>query len=385
MKNILLTFALAFSISLLNSQDIAYSFDNVVDNGTTLTMDVMVSTTTPFKLGSGQFYLDYSTAAFGASALANGNFSIATASPYILGLTAGFPVYNAPVLADNTPSRISIAWVQGTSSGCFSNNVTVVPSALLQVTFTYSDNTENDGVCFNSTAGFTGLTFTACGPDGSCAFADCVANPATQITSDTYDCTKALPIELLDFDVVKKGDDSALVTWTTAREENTSHFVVERSIEGSVWEEAGFVAASGRSDFNVDYSFEDSDLKLISNDRRVFYYRLKSVDLDNSFDYSDVKNIELNYGDITMHVYPNPSSDGVNIRITHPRANREELTFTLVDITGKVVQAGMIGDAKEINHYLDFASDLVPGTYMLNINTPSQTIRTERLIIISEK
>lgn len=196
---------------------------------------------------------------------------------------------------------------------------------------------------------------------------------------------QGLPIVLSDFDVVRKGDDTAALNWVTSSEENASHFDVERSIDGKEWSKIGSVNATGNSSTEQYYQFDDSNLKAIPNDDKVFYYRLRAVDFDSQFDYSAVKNIQLEYGDIAVSLYPNPTSSGIWVRMSHPRESREELSYTLIDISGKIVLANTLGNAKEINEYIQLSDKISNGTYMLNISTPTQNLLTERVVVVGQK
>ena len=195
----------------------------------------------------------------------------------------------------------------------------------------------------------------------------------------------SLPISMRSFDVTKKGEDGAALKWVTSSEENSSHFEVERSIDNKSWTKIGVVNASGNSYAEQHYQFDDSNLKLIANDDRIFYYRLKAVDLDSKFDFSEIRNLQLDYEDIVISIYPNPTTEGFWIRATHPRTEREELSYTLVDISGNTVQANTLGNAKEINQFVKLSKEIASGTYMLNINTAAQNIRSERLVIIGQQ
>lgn len=197
--------------------------------------------------------------------------------------------------------------------------------------------------------------------------------------------TVSLPITMRSFDVTKKGEDGADLKWVTSSEENASHFEIERSIDNKSWTKIGVVNATGNSYTEQHYQFDDSNLKLIANDDRIFYYRLKAVDLDSKYDFSEIRNLQLDYDDIVISIYPNPTTEGFWVRATHPRSSREELSYTLVDISGNTVQANTLGNAKEINQFVKLSKELASGTYMLNINTEAQNIRSERLVIIGQQ
>lgn len=113
-----------------------------------------------------------------------------------------------------------------------------------------------------------------------------------------------LPVELLGFDVRKDGE-GALVTWSTATEQDNDYFVVQRSADGKVWEDLGQVDGQGNSTTQKNYSFVDENP--LGGDS---YYRLKQVDVDGTFSLSPVKAVSFDGQDFTCKdIYPNPVAD----------------------------------------------------------------------------
>ena len=92
------------------------------------------------------------------------------------------------------------------------------------------------------------------------------------------------------------------MTWATASEFNNSHFELERSEDGKVFKQIARIQGQGTTLVQSDYSFEDREA--ISN--VLYYYRLKQVDIDGSFEYSEIKTAELESEDKDWELYPNP-------------------------------------------------------------------------------
>ena len=76
-------------------------------------------------------------------------------------------------------------------------------------------------------------------------------------------------------------NETIVITWRTGEEINVQHFVVERSTDDANYTAIGTVPAKGS---NSDYRYEDASLSHFKN---VFYYRLKIVDTDGSYAYTD--------------------------------------------------------------------------------------------------
>ncbi|KAA0989165.1 T9SS type A sorting domain-containing protein [Dyadobacter aurulentus] len=110
-----------------------------------------------------------------------------------------------------------------------------------------------------------------------------------------------LPVTLVSFVAVRQ-ENQALLTWKTTSEINSDRFDIEHSINGKDWNLIGSVPARGeRSDFEF-YSFRDLNPAGGEN-----LYRLKMVDKDSSFAYSQIENLRF---ESEVVLYPNPVSDG---------------------------------------------------------------------------
>lgn len=119
-----------------------------------------------------------------------------------------------------------------------------------------------------------------------------------------------LPIELHSFDV-KDQNGIHQLEWRTASEINGSHFEVEHSTNGQDWRMVGRVAATGDSQIAIDYSFAYAPSAM----DRIHYYRLKMVDRDETFDFSEVRSLET-LSDSKILIAPNPFNDEVQINTT---------------------------------------------------------------------
>ena len=112
-----------------------------------------------------------------------------------------------------------------------------------------------------------------------------------------------LPIRLSYFEAALYGDLVEL-KWATTMEENFQKFIVQRSSDGTGFEDLGEVAGKGFDIYDIEsrYSFEDKNPLIGFN-----YYRLKAVDLDDSYEYFGVLAVRFT-APKNMDVYPNPGS-----------------------------------------------------------------------------
>ena len=209
---------LVFITSLsLCAQNIQFTFDNAqtTNDGANdfYEVDVMIAAVNgqaDFKLGKGQVYINYNTAAFGPSINTGGGLEITypEVDGYILGLVSGFSYYSTPVQNDNSSSRFSFSYQQGISSGSMpANNVTATPTKLLHIKMKFTDAGELPMVAYedNETqppgvAGCRDQFETACGPSTS-GFPDCISSPGIVFNDANFDSGGAT-LSTIDKDIL---------------------------------------------------------------------------------------------------------------------------------------------------------------------------------------
>jgi hypothetical protein len=183
------------------AQDINFTFANAQNTNSGgndyYEVDVMVQTinaTGSFKLGSGQLYFTYNTAAFGENINANSSFEVMQEDDYICGqgidLVSSIKIYGGFTANDNTASRVSWAFSQTFSSSTFAaDNVSEVNTKLCHIKIKYTDVSEDAMFMFEAGANYTDQFFTACGlaAAGATGTADCTSEPGIQLVNDSFD------------------------------------------------------------------------------------------------------------------------------------------------------------------------------------------------------
>lgn len=171
----------------------------------------------------------------------------------------------------------------------------------------------------------------------------------------------ALPIELRNFTAAPRNRDHYL-EWTTVYEHNSDHFLVEHSTDGIEFTALERIPAAGFS--NVDLRYEHLHKDVADG---VHYYRLREVDRDGSFSFSDIIRLEKK-NDTTLEVHPNPTTGPIDLVLP---ARSEDFLLELTDPTGKSYPLPYLE-----NDRLDL-SFLPTGTYFLSITDGriSETIR----------
>lgn len=122
--------------------------------------------------------------------------------------------------------------------------------------------------------------------------------------------TCLLPIDLLSFTGQNNGVFNTL-NWTTATEENNNYFVLERSADVKSFDEIATIPGAGTSTGEILYAYKDQ-----YPIRGINYYRLKQVDFNEDYTYSDIVMID-NRTDTKFSpvVYPNPGFGIFNVDI----------------------------------------------------------------------
>lgn len=157
---------------------------------------------------------------------------------------------------------------------------------------------------------------------------------------------------------------SVQVNWVTSMEENSSHFEIERSVNGSNWEMIGSENAVGFSTEEVSYSFTDYSPASGTN-----IYRLKQVDFDGQYAYSNVMVVLLSntIAEETIQLFPNPSKGIVNIKgVDSPKVTVYNTAGTALYVT-----------QNQTSLNLDF---LQLGVYFLQIESQDGTVTKHRFL-----
>ena len=177
----------------------------------------------------------------------------------------------------------------------------------------------------------------------------------------------ALPVELTSFASVVSGREVTL-NWKTATEVNFAKFVVERTVSGAnSWSSVGSVAASGNSSSPKSYSFSDKKLNT-----GVYSYRLKLVDNDGSFTYSN-STVEGNVAkpkafELSQN-YPNPFNP--TTKVDYQLAEDSRVVVEIYNIAGQKV-AQLVNDQQAAGYYTvsvgsSVTSSMASGVYLYRI------------------
>jgi endonuclease I len=183
-----------------------------------------------------------------------------------------------------------------------------------------------------------------------------------------WQCAGVVPVTLIDFVSVKQ-NEAVLLKWYATQETNFRKYEVERSTDATNFFKIGEVA--GRNLAN--YSFTDNNLPAGS----IVYYRLKMVDLDGTYSYSKTVATRLNNNFSNALVYPNPTTDALNIKLTQALATGTTLVIT--DVTGRLLKQQNVSRG-QFTISVDVAT-LPAGRYFIKIRDQQAVINQSFVII----
>lgn len=211
--------------------------------------------------------------------------------------------------------------------------------------------------------------------NGSSAWLDIggtgTANGSGSITSGTFNAFNTyftlsnsigginpLPVELVSFNA-RNLEREVMLEWMTATEKNNDFFEIQRSATGIDFEVIGETPGAGNSTNRVDYQFTDpSPLHGIS------YYRLRQVDMDGNFEYSELRAVKRGQTG-TPGIYPNPSSNGCfSIRTA---GSTSELIAVLYDLQGRLIYSDVLRPDPAGFAHFNAGSTVATGRYLLRV------------------
>jgi len=175
----------------------------------------------------------------------------------------------------------------------------------------------------------------------------------------------ALPVELAFFSGVLNGPDIEL-KWRTETEVNNYGFNIERSFpsHGTSWNTIGFVEGHGNSNSPKEYNFIDSEIDQSGN----YSYRLKQIDNDGTFEYSDVVTVSVGTPErfYLSQNYPNPFNPTTTI--DYMITKNEKVSLKVYDLLGREV-ASLVNEFKPAGTYsVTFDAELLAsGVYIYRL------------------
>lgn len=179
----------------------------------------------------------------------------------------------------------------------------------------------------------------------------------------------SLPVTLVTFTAEAGENGTTNLNWTTTSETANAGFEIQHSLDDMQWRKIGYVASKaseGNSVSEIRYNFTHPDVKAGHN-----YYRLKQIDHDGSFVYSQIRSVSFAEA-AGLGVYPNPASHVLKITGLGGASRIE-----LFDLNGRVLKSVRTSGAA--SHELE-VSHLDTGVYLVVVTEAQGAVRRYRFI-----
>ena len=284
---------------------------------------------------------------------------------------------------DNSPNTINRFWVNDSEDyttrpnaviafgyddpGDFVGlNAGIIPGAMVAQRFRTSDNTW--GGSYSGSSLYFGTDNSALSRVENAVVSEADMWQAWTLTTTLV----LLPVELTSFQARCLGD-YAEISWTTASELNNDYFLVERSVNGEVWDVIANVDGQGTKNSETKYVIKDENPR-----GATAYYRLRQVDFDGTEELFPIKSLQ-----------PCGDNKGVEI-ISHNNGSYQvlinsevtgEYHIDLYDMSGKKIRnTRTVNVATGENMFLFDDSHAATGVYMVRVTNDQENI-TKRIMI----
>jgi len=191
-----------------------------------------------------------------------------------------------------------------------------------------------------------------------------------------------VPVEITSFTAELTGQEVSL-NWTTATEINNQGFEIERHISTSSWETIGYVPGFGTTSEPKTYSYTDDNIVT-----GTYIYRLKQIDYDGTFSYSDEIEVEVNFAPSDYALfqnYPNPFNPSTSVRFQVPQTS--SVTVKIYDMLGQEVRTLFTGEvvrgiyAANWNGLNDAGLQMSSGSYIYKM-VAGDFVQSKKMVLL---
>src|SRR5690554_5025931 len=171
-----------------------------------------------------------------------------------------------------------------------------------------------------------------------------------------------LPVELINFSTLCD-EKTVNIQWSTASENNSDYFILEKSTNGADWRSVDEINAAGNSSTINNYSIRE-------NGNGLVYYRLRQVDINGK---------ETIYGPISancegglensLSVFPNPNKGSFTVEVINNI--EEDATIQIMDMQGRIIENRKVLLLKGVNQFTFDIYSIAKATYTLRVISES--------------
>jgi hypothetical protein len=179
-----------------------------------------------------------------------------------------------------------------------------------------------------------------------------------------FDRLFPLPVNWLSF-IAEGRNAQVFLEWRTDNQENCDHYDVEYSTNGTTYRNLVTIPSQSGTGVHIYTHLHEQP-----NTNGINYYRIRQVDIDGHFTYSQTRIINMSEG-FFARLSPNPASDFVEINVSE-----NNLTERLFDLSGRQVQTGLLNNG---TNRIDLTG-LASGSYLLVIEKQGRVLQTLKMV-----
>ncbi len=346
-----LAFFYAILACTIQAQTFCIGFSVVSKTSTDIVLALSLTSTSPFTLGDGDFFIKYNTLGLSDPVMVSNS------------ITSAYNPSFTKFLSTPSQSVAAFGWNYASSTvEGLGIPISATPTDIVHIKFTIIDNTK--------TSGFTVYSASDIFKD------DVIAGPTQVLLTTSPPCPGldfSLPLSWLSFQAQRTTENAVQLDWVTASEVNVKNFVVQRSVDGTNFIAVSEpIAAHNLKAQNNYQSFDNQPLNGLS------YYRIVETDIDGVTSYSKVVSVNLGTAANSIRLFPNPAKENVTVQISGN--NNSNATLTLYDALGRIVRIQNLGFIGALANTTFSVSDLAAGVYTAQIVSDSSQWQ-EKLVI----
>ncbi len=298
---------------------------------------------------------------------------------YIAGATVSLYLADGTLVATVITNADGEYYFGGLADGDYYVEFTM-PAGFVDVTFSNTGNAETDNDIDGTTMQSHVVTITTSANAGanssSTDSTDGTTGAAHYTNIDAGFTQVALPIVLADFRISQR-DCTPILEWVTETEINNERFEIQRSMNGVSFEVIGTLKGGGTTYSSVRYKYEDSTAKT----GEEYYYRLKQIDFDGRFSFSDIVSQRLNCNSLLsgFNVYPTLIEESNSVKIESKESSKV-IDVRIVTIGGQeVYSASKVSFIDNEILSID-TKQFRSGIFFLTITDKNQNVESYKII-----
>ncbi|MEI9934535.1 MAG: T9SS type A sorting domain-containing protein [Ferruginibacter sp.] len=196
------------------------------------------------------------------------------------------------------------------------------------------------------------------------------------ITGDSYvplQTIDPLPVQFINFTAVAQ-NSNALLNWTVANESEISdYYEVDRSLDGNTFNSIATLPITNPNAISNNYSYTDHNITSLTTYDGVISYRIKQVDKDGNWVYSQTQNVTVESKVPSINIYPNPVTNIATITFGTDDAE----IIDVIDLNGRVLKTYQFQKGS-YQQNLSLGS-LTPGNYLLKVSN-GKAVKTLQIV-----